>query len=337
MPQAELFGGGMSLDYFQEIKEMVRCVELYYSHQKQQREIALELDISPSKVSRLLKRAADEGYIRVDFNFPSLPRLAAHLIEKKGLRDAVVIPTGVQSEIKEDIGRASARYFERVASPGVRVGISCGFTLYYMIKHLREERVSDLKIYPLASESTLRAADILPNTLVGMMAAKYRPRVTAYVLPTRLAAASEEGGGDGGGFWNDPEVREVYEAANNVDVALIGVGAVDPNTPGFCALACTSGLSPQQLTSLGVVGEYNYQPLGPDGEAVTDPSVSDFVRRVGAVSLERLREMSAEHGKIVIAMGGGREKVAAISAVLKGKLCNVLITDQDVAEALLEE
>jgi DNA-binding transcriptional regulator LsrR (DeoR family) len=61
------------------------------------------------------------------------------------------------------------------------------------------------------------------------------------------------------------------------------------------------------------------------------------VRKVEVVSLERLREMSAEHGKTVIAMGGGREKIAAIDAVLKGRLCNVLITDEEVARALLDK
>lgn len=327
----------MSLDYFQEMKEMVRCVQLYYGHQKQQREIALELDISPSKVSRLLKRAFEEGFIRVDLNFPTLAQLAARLIEQAGLRDAVVIPTGIGSEIKEDIGRAAARYFERIVRPGVRVGISCGFTLYYMIKHLREGQVRDLKIYPLASESTLKSPDILPNTLVGMMAAKYRPNVTAYVLPTHLARNAEGGGADESGLWSNPDVKEVFDAAHNVDVGLIGVGSVNPDTPGFCALAHAGGLQPEQLTSLGAVGEFNYQPLGPEGQAVTDPTLGDFVKRVGAVSLDRIREISAEYGKTIIAMGGGLEKVAAIKAVLKGKLCNVLVTDQEVAEAILND
>jgi deoxyribonucleoside regulator len=328
----------MSLDYYEEMKEMVRCVQLYYGHQKQQREIAKELEISASKVSRLLKRAFEEGFVRVDLNFPPLPHLAARLIEQEGLRDALIIPTGIPAEIKEDIGRVAARYFEKIAWPGVRVGISCGFTLYFMIKHLREGHViKDLKIYPLASESTLMAADILPNTLVGMMTAKYRPHVTAYVLPTHLGIASREASGDESDLRNSPEVREIFEGAQNVDVALIGVGSVNPNTPGFCAVASADNLQPQQLTSLGAVGEFNYQLLSKDGGAVTDASLDGCMKRVGAISLDRLREMSAEPGKTVIAMGGGREKVAAIKAVLKGKLCNVLITDQDVADALLSK
>ena len=48
---------------------------------------------------------------------------------------------------------------------------------------LRERRLRDLALYPLSGESTLKLVDLSPNTLVGMMAAKYRPHVTAYALP----------------------------------------------------------------------------------------------------------------------------------------------------------
>ena len=69
------------LDTYQEMKEMVRCVQLHFRHQKQQREIAEELGISPSKVSRLLKRAYQEGIVRVHINLPAIPRLATALIK----------------------------------------------------------------------------------------------------------------------------------------------------------------------------------------------------------------------------------------------------------------
>src|SRR3989442_7629239 len=67
----------------------------------------------------------------------------------------------------------------------MRVGLSCGFTLYHPIRALRERRVRDLALYPLSGESTLKLVDLSPNTLAGMMAAKYRPHVTAYALPVQ--------------------------------------------------------------------------------------------------------------------------------------------------------
>ena len=87
---------------------MVQCLELYYRKQKHQKEIAAALGISSSKVSRLLKRAFGEGLIRVELDLPLNPRLGATLVERFGLRDAVVVPAGGRGEIKEELGSAAA-------------------------------------------------------------------------------------------------------------------------------------------------------------------------------------------------------------------------------------
>ena len=113
-----------------ELRQMVRCVQLYYRAQRHQNEIARELGMSSSKVSRLLKRALAEGMVRVEIDLPKRPRLEAALVERFRLRDAVVIPLGEPRHLKEDLGTAAARYFEKVAADGARVGLSCGSTEY---------------------------------------------------------------------------------------------------------------------------------------------------------------------------------------------------------------
>ena len=323
------------LDNHQEMKEMVRCVQLHFRHQKQQREIAEQLGISPSKVSRLLKRAYQEGIVRVHITLPPMPRLATALIDQYGLRDAVVIPSGQASDVKEDLGIATARYFEKIAGDGVKVGLSCGYTLYYMIKHLREGLIKDLRIYPLSAESTLRLVDLFPNTLVGMMAAKYRPDVTAYALHAQLIGPLEEIDRERQLLLNRPEIRKIYEEAHEVDVALVGIGAVGPETPGFCSIAEYYGVSPQKLKAMKVVGEINYQPFDGSGHLVRQNELEGLTKRVIAVAAEHLREMTRQHGKLIIAVAGGRYKFEAIRGALLGRLCNVLITDEEVAQALV--
>jgi deoxyribonucleoside regulator len=325
------------LDGYQEMKEMVRCVQLHFRHQKQQREIAAQLGISPSKVSRLLKRAYQEGIVRVHINLPPMPRLATALIEQYGLRDAVVIPSGQGSDLKEDLGIAAARYFEKIAGDGVKVGLSCGYTLYYMIKHLREGWIKDLKIYPLSAESTLRLVDLFPNTLVGMMAAKYRPEVTAYALHAQLIGPLEDIDRERQVLLDRPEIRQIYGEAHEVDVAIVGIGAVGPETPGFCSIAEYHGVPPQKLKAMKVVGEINYQPFDGSGHLVREAELEGLTKRVIAVPAERLREMTRQHGKLVIAVAGGGYKLEAIRGALLGKLCNVLITDEEVAQALVRE
>src|SRR2546428_11737347 len=71
-----------------ELRLMVRCLELYYRQARPQKEIARALGVSAATVSRLLKRAYDEGFVRVELDLPRAEELEAALTEAFGLRDA---------------------------------------------------------------------------------------------------------------------------------------------------------------------------------------------------------------------------------------------------------
>src|ERR1043166_650768 len=242
-----------------ELRLMVQCLELYYRQGRSQKDIAVALGVSAATVSRLLKRARDEGLVRVELDPPRTPELEPALAERFGLRDAVVVGAGGRADVREELGLAAATYIEKVVDNGLRIGISCGFTLYQTIRALHERRFRDLALYPLSGESTLKLVDISPNTLVGMMAAKYRPHVTAYALPVQHLQSPRQLLRERRRLLRDPEVRRIYAGAQNVDVALAGIGSIAEQTPGFCALAETYGVSVKRLRQIGVVGEINYQ------------------------------------------------------------------------------
>ena len=314
---------------------MVRCVQLFFGQNMQQREIASLLHIHQSKVSRLLKRALEEGLYSVEFNFPILLDVAGRLVDRYALRDAVVIPTGENSNLKEDLGVAGARYFERVAGTGAKVGLSCGNTLFYLVKHLKEEVPKELHIYPLAAETTLRSVDISPNTLVGMMTAKYRPAAAGYALPAQLVSEMDRGEKERQAFLNNPQIRKILHESQQVDIALVGIGGLDPSCPGFCDRAARQGLSANKLKKMGFAGEFNYQPYDLAGAPIQTPDVAFLTNRFIGVELKKLQELSKSHGRLVVGIGGGPEKRTAIQGALAGGLLNVLITDQDTANALL--
>ena len=315
---------------------MVQCLELYYRQGRSQKDIAAALGVSAATVSRLLKRAFDEGLVRVELDLPRTQELETALVERFGLRDAVVVAAGGRGDIKEELGVAAAAYFEKVAANGLRVGLSCGFTLYHTIRSLRDRRFRDLDLYPLSGESTLKLVDLAPNTLVGMMTAKYRPHVTAYALPVQHLVSLREIERERRRLLRDPEVRRIYEAAQTVDIALVGVGQIAEQTPGFCALAESYGVSVRQLGELGVVGEINYQPFDSDGRIVDQPELRVLMRRVLSVSGDRLQDLSRREDRSVIAVAGGRPKIEAVRAALRGRFMNVLVTDEDVALAVLK-
>ncbi|MBI2016639.1 MAG: helix-turn-helix domain-containing protein, partial [Candidatus Rokubacteria bacterium] len=289
-----------------ELRQMVRCLELYYRQGRSQKDIARAVGVSAATVSRLLKRAFDDGFVRVELDLPRREELEAGLIERFGLRDAVVVAAGGRGDLKAELGAAAALYFEKIAAHGMRVGLSCGFTLYETIRQLRERRFRDLALYPLSGESTLKLVDLFPNTLVGMMAAKYRPHVTAYALPVQHLLSLREIERERRRLLRDPEIRMIYEAAQAVDIALVGIGMIGEETPGFCALAESYGVSVKRLGQLGVVGEINYQPFDAAGRIVDRPELRALARRILSVEGGRLQALSRRADRHVVAVAGGR-------------------------------
>ena len=128
---------------------MVQCLELYYRQGQAQKDIAKALGVSAATVSRLLKRAVDEGLVRVELDLPRTQELETALVQRFGLREAVVVAAGGRGDTREELGVAAAGYFEKVVTHGMRVGLSCGFTLYHTVRALRERRLRDLALYPL--------------------------------------------------------------------------------------------------------------------------------------------------------------------------------------------
>jgi len=314
---------------------MVQCLELYYRQGRSQKDIAQTLGVSAATVSRLLKRAFDDGLVRVELDLPRTQELEAALIERFGLREAVVVAAGGRGDVREELGVAAAAAFEKVAANGMRVGVSCGMTLYHTVHALRERRFRDLALYPLSGESTLKLVDISPNTLVGMMAAKYRPHVTAYALPVQHLISLRAIDRERRRLLRDPEVRAIYDAVQSVDVALVGVGQIAEATPGFCSLAESYGVSVKRLREFGVVGEINYQPFDADGRVVDEPELRALMRRILSVEGGRLQELSRREDRWVVAVAGGKAKIDAIRGALRGRFMNVLVTDEDVALAVL--
>ena len=318
-----------------EIRQMVQCLELYYRRARSQKDIAKALGVSAATVSRLLKRAFDEGLVRVELDLPRTEELETELAKRFGLRDAVVVASGGRGDLKAELGAAAAAYFEATARNGMRIGLSCGFTLYQTIRALRERRFRNLSLYPLSGESTLKLVDLFPNTLVGMMAAKYRPHVRAWALPVQHLLSLSEIERERQRLLRDPAIRRIYEAAQDVDIALVGIGLIGEETPGFCALAESYGISVKRLRQLGVVGEINYQPFDAEGRIVDRPELRALMRRVLSVPGDRLQALSRRDDRYVVAIAGGRAKLEAVRGAVAGRFMNVLVTDEDVAAALL--
>ena len=97
-----------------ELRLIARVARMYYEWDMRQSEIAKQLDLSQTTVSRLLNRSKEEGIIRISVNLPNgvYTELEETLVKKFGLRDVIVVDSLDDNEnmIQRDLGAAAAYY-----------------------------------------------------------------------------------------------------------------------------------------------------------------------------------------------------------------------------------
>lgn len=125
---------------------------------------------------------------------------------------------------------------------------------------------------------------------------------------------------------SDPAVREAADFFDKVDIALVGIGSLEPSK-----LLASSGNTfsleeLRELRRLGAVGDICLRFIDAQGRAIR----SALMNRVIGIELASLKRATR-----VVGIAGGPRKISAIHAALKGGWINVLITDRHTAEKLL--
>ncbi|MFN8446552.1 MAG: sugar-binding transcriptional regulator [Caldilineaceae bacterium] len=312
-----------------ELRLITKIARLYYDQELTQPEIAAQLDLSQATVSRLLKRARDEGIVRVTVNVPmgAYPLLEEQLQQRYGLKEALVVDTLAEDgeQLLRDIGSAAAYYLETTLRAGDVIGISSwSATLLAMVDALHTPpRISNVRVLqilgglgnPLAKVYASRIIDRLANLVRG----------EAVLLPAPGIVSSPDAVPI---LRSDPYVRSAIELFDEVTIALVGIGTVEPS-----GLLASSGniYSPEELAMLrdaGAVGDVCLRFFDRAGV----PVQTQLNDRVIGMSLEQLQRV-----KRAVGIAGGKRKLAAICGALRGKWINVLITDRVTAERLLKE
>jgi DNA-binding transcriptional regulator LsrR (DeoR family) len=303
---------------------LAKVADLYYLRDLTQQEIAGRLGLSRPAVSRLLRRARDLGVVRIEIAAPpgSHHDLERALEERFGLREAVVV-TGDADDpeaTRRALGRAGARYLERALRGGERVGISWGTTLRAVVDHLRPRPLRPV-VVPLVGGVGQVAPGIHANDLAAGLAAAFAGQAHLLHAPAIVPGPALRRA-----LLADAGIRRVLAQARQVDVALVGIGALVPSST-LVRSGYFSAADLAQLRRRGAVGDICTRAY----TAVGAPVDGALDRRILAVGLDDLRRIRA-----VVAVAGGPEKAAAIAGALRGGLVDVLVTDHAAAAAVLE-
>ncbi len=299
----------------------------YYLHADSQVEIARDLGLDPSTVSRYLKRARDEGVVHVEIRPPRHEdlELGRELAVRHGLARVVVAPDvdgGADSDAALDgvLPWAAAQFLEGLLRNGMRLGVSWGRTLANTVSELRPGTVSGLHLAQLAGGVADPQPGIQGHDLVRQIAELYPGSTVDYLHAPAIVGSDETAVA----LAADRTIQAALGAARRSELALVGIGQMDEGSTLF-----RGGHVPPEdwsrLLAEGAIGNINTGFFDGRGRAL------DSLRaRTIAVSLEELRSIPT-----VMAVAGGRTKVAAIEGAIATSTIDILVTDEATANLLL--
>ena len=317
----------VKLSPIDEQRLLVKVSKMYYEAGLTQDDIILRLNLSRSKISRLLQQARDEGIVQITVNTPKhlFSELEIRLEKLFGLYEAIVVETHAgdsQENILRELGIAAAGYLERSVSATTILGISWGSTLHGLVAALHSNRLPNTKVVQIIGGLGQPEAEVHATDLCHRLARALGSQLT--LLPAPGIVATEQAREV---LLTDLYVRRAVEMFNQLEIALVGIGAPVPDSVLIRDGSILSRAEQDGLLQKGVVGDIALRFFDAQG----CPVESDIDKRVIGITLEQLKQT-----RRVVGIAGGPEKTPAILGALRGKLINVLITDSVNAEKLLQ-
>lgn len=309
-----------------QLRVMTKIAVLYYEEKLGQAQIATILNLSQARVSRYMKQAEELGIIRTSVVQPTgiFVGLERALENKYGLREVIIVEKNEGSSLLTRLGTSAANYLETTLSVDDFAGISSwSTTLLATVEAMRSrprkivKEVSQL-IGGVGSQQAQVHSTRLTSQLAQLTSAK----------PNYLAApALSESRSIRDAFLSDSEVQKTMASWKKLTLMIVGVGTF-PASPMLRASGNAIKKEEEQaLAKLGVVGEICLRYFDADGKP-SKPEIENRMISIGAKEMMKIPRR--------IGIAGGLDKLEAIRAALLGGWLNVLITDSEVAQNLLE-
>jgi deoxyribonucleoside regulator len=312
------------MDKLEENKLLSKISRLHYLEDINQQKIAEKLNISRTKVSRYLAKARKENIVEIKINsarekFEELE----NAIEKKfGIKECIVVPTyEKEEEIYKQMALSLSNILERILKDGDNLGIGWGVTLRTVTDYLEANKKVDIKIIPLLGGLGKVGTGVHTNSVAKTIADKYGG--VSYVIHSPAVLDSKEAKEI---IEKDSNTSEIIEMSNEIDTAIIGMSDIGPES----TLVKTGNFKIEDfnyLSSLGVVGDVNLIFINEFGEYIPN----EIDERIVRASIEKVRKINN-----IIGIGFGIKKIKVIIGAMRGKIINILITDEATAKNIIK-
>ena len=231
----------------------------------------------------------------------------------------LITPEVPPDQIKNDLSLAGAQYLEMTVHQGSMIALGWGDTISGITRNLGRLIPESTSFVTLCGGVmhylSERTTDSVGTPLSGF-------QYPFIVIPTPLIVSSSKLRDQ---LINEHEVQQVMEVAKSAEISMVGIGTLMPSTE-FSSFGYKTKKELNFLKESGAVGEMHGEYFSAEGQ----PLEMEHHQRLITIRIETLRKM-----KHVVGVAGGKEKIDAIKASIRGGIIHSLITDEITAGILL--
>ena len=305
---------------------LARVASLYYEDGQTQQEISLKLGYSRSSISRMLTEARQEGIVEIHVHH-HLERNSAleqrlqcqfNLCEVQVLQDnGLPYP-----QMLRRLGGLAAKLLVQSINEHSILGISWGTALYEVANALQSMHAPGVKVVQLIGSATSRDHQVDGPGLASVFARQFGGQY--YTLPAPWLVEDRE---IRDALMKDRRMGEVLDLARRAEIALVGIGTVDPPLSSLVRAGYLTADEVRDIQALGAVGDVCGLHFDIHGNLMDIP----LAGYAFGIEAETLRAIP-----LVIGVAGGALKAPAILGALRSRLVNSLVTDDSAAREVLE-
>lgn len=308
------------------IEALLRVARMYYLEELSQEEIASQVAFSRSTISRMLDEARKRHIVRFSIGHPMEREadLERRMIERFGLDGVHVASPSVGVDAGLAVAMTAARLLVAICKRATILAVSEGLTIASVVEQLPPCAFRDLVVVQMLGALSVGNPTADGPSVVRRTSEKlggtYRLLPAPLLVGTRSLARA---------LRKEESVANAIALASHADVALIGIGGIDPPQPaGRIFQGWLSEAERHRVYEAGAVGHISGHHFDANGNHIVTP----FCDRVISVGLDQISSVSK-----VVCTAYGPAKVAGIRGALRGGLLDILVTDARTAAAVLSD
>ncbi len=305
--------------------QLILTARLYFVEGLPQAQIGKLVNVSQSKISRMLALARQRGLVRVTVPEYEPRNLALeHRIQERLSVESLVIRAAAGSKIK-DLRQIMGYFAAPIVSGWIRSGrkiaVAGGRTMQSLIENMKPSGA-------LQGVTVLQAMgniDSSPGPYDAVELGRRLAKVSSGTFLTLNTPAILPDAETCSRLLSLEQIRAVMASLAKADIAFVGIGTLENSV--FVERKALALREIETLRGAGAVGEI----LGRFYDASGKECASPLRDRVVSLGLEELRRVPN-----VVAVVSGADRSDAILAAIRGGLVKALVIDEGGASAVLE-